>query len=97
MMDRLMRTIKKWLVVLFAAVLAFSLLRQRALGQDQSFESWFGFLLLCFVLYHLLRPIWKAWRWWRRRRPTGALRPELPTPPQWVTPREQRRRTHDLR
>ena len=95
-MDRLTRTMKKWLLILFAAALALSLFRQNALGKGRAVEGWLAISLLGFVLYQLIRPVMRAFRWWRRRRPSPP-RPELPTPPQWVTPREQRRRTHDLR
>lgn len=95
-MDRLMRLMKKWLLILFAAALALCLFRQIAIGMGSVVEGWLALALLGFVLYQLLRPVMRAVRWWRRRRPNPP-RPELPTPPQWVTPREQRRRTHDLR
>ena len=95
-MERLMRAVKKLLLVLFAAALALSLFRQSALGKGRVVEGWLAMALLGFVLYQLLRPVMRTVGWWRRRRPSPP-RPELPTPPQWVTPREQRRRTHDLR
>lgn len=95
-MDRLMRTMKKWLFVLFAAVLALSLFRQTALGNGHAVEGWLAMALLGFVLHQVLRPVMRVIGWWRRRRPSPPG-PELPNQPQWVTPREQRRRTHDLR
>ena len=95
-MDRLMRTMKKWLVILFAAVLALSLFRQTALVKGHAVEGWLAMALLGFVLYQLLRPVMRIVGWCRRRRPSPP-RPELPNQPQWVPAREQRRRTHDLR
>ena len=95
-MDRLMRMMKKWLLLLFAAVFALSLFRQGVLDKGYTVESLLAIALLGFVFYHLARPVVRVLRWWRQRRPSPP-RPELPTQPQWVTPREQRRRTHDLR
>ena len=95
-MDRLLRSASKWLLLLFVATVALSVVREQALGARPTAGSWLVLVLLSFLLFHLLRPLWRAWRWWKRRHPARALRPELPAAAQWVTPRE-RRRTHDLR
>lgn len=95
-MDRLLRSARKWLLLLFVTTVAFSVVREQALGARPTAGSWLLLALLSLLLFHLLRPLWRAWKWWKRRRPAGAQRPELPTAAQWVTPGE-RRRTHDLR
>ena len=95
MTDRLVRIVKHWLVVLFAAAFALVLLRQASSVSDPVTHL-IVLALLGYVTWQLGRPVWRAWKWWQRRVPKGQ-RPELPAPAQWITAREQRRRNRDVR
>jgi hypothetical protein len=96
MTDRLLQTVKHWLLVLFAAALSLGLLQQGAPPSSDPGSQLIALALLCFVAWHLGKPAWRIWKWWRRRRPQRQ-HPELPTPAQWIVPREQRRRNREVR
>lgn len=96
MTDRLLRTLRHWIVVLVAAVLSCVLFRESALGHSDQATTLIAFGLLLYVTTEMFKPVWRLWKWWQRRRPKGQ-RPELPTPATWVAPREQRRRNGEAR
>ena len=96
MTDRVLRAVKHWLVVLFAAVFSLGLLQQAARSDSEPGTQLVGLALVSFVAWQLGKPLWRICRWWRKRQPQRQ-RPELPTSAQWITPREQRRRNREVR
>jgi len=96
MTERLLRAVRHWLVVLFAAAFSLGLLRQFARSGPDPASQLLALVLVSFVAWQLGKPLWRICQWWRRGRPERQ-RPELPTPAQWITLREQRRRNREIR
>jgi hypothetical protein len=96
MIDRLLRSVTHWLVMLFAAAFAVTLLTEAARSGSDPATRLIGLALVSFVAWHLGEPLWRILKAWQRRRPEPQ-RPQLPTPAQWITPRENRRRNRELR